>query len=369
MKYYETHYEEYIHAVEQYNMHPELDTLISKFPPKISQFGNLILYGPSGIGKYSQLLRILKKYSPSELKYDKKMTIQTEKQQYTYRISDIHYEIEMSLLGCNSKFLWHEIFAQIVDIVSIKTEKVGIIVCKNFHNIHNELLEIFYSYMQQYNHPQLNLQIKFVILTEHISFLPNSILNNCFPIQLKRPEKECYVNMIGGSERRPNIIKTNDTVKNGLQKFQNKISNPKMKLTDGRESIKAFMNEKVEMNGLLNAKEVRSFSLYNPDTIMPKDIFNTICNSMIEEMNKPTKLVITEFRDIIYEILIYNLDAIECVWYILSHFIEEGRLSSNDISDILKKTHTFLKYYNNNYRPIYHLESIFFYIITKLYHY
>jgi hypothetical protein len=28
-----------------------------------------------------------------------------------------------------------------------------------------------------------------------------------------------------------------------------------------------------------------------------------------------------------------------------------------------------LKYYNNNYRPIYHLESILFYLITKIHAY
>jgi hypothetical protein len=35
----------------------------------------------------------------------------------------------------------------------------------------------------------------------------------------------------------------------------------------------------------------------------------------------------------------------------------------NKVNDILKRSFTFLKYYNNNYRPIYHLESMFFYII------
>ena len=119
MKFYETHYEEYINAVEEYNLHPEFEALINSSPKNISQFGNLIIYGPSGVGKYSLMLNMIKKYSPSELKYDKKMTLQTEKQQYVYRISDIHYEIDMSLLGCNSKILWHEIFLQIVDIVSV----------------------------------------------------------------------------------------------------------------------------------------------------------------------------------------------------------------------------------------------------------
>ena len=69
----------------------------------------------------------------------------------------------MSLLGCNSKTLWHEIFFQLVDIISVKQNKIGIIVCKNFHTINSELLEIFYSYMQQYNMKNSNILIKFIM--------------------------------------------------------------------------------------------------------------------------------------------------------------------------------------------------------------
>ena len=54
----------------------------------------------------------------------------------------------MSLMGCHSKMLWNEVYNQIVDILLAKAEKSGIIVCKYFHEIHSELLDIFYSYMQ-----------------------------------------------------------------------------------------------------------------------------------------------------------------------------------------------------------------------------
>ena len=136
MKYYETHYEDYINAVKKYNIHEELIETINKFPQKNNELTNLIFYGPTGVGKYSQVLKIIQKYSPSELKYDKKITIQTDKQTYNYRISDVHYEIDMSMLGCNSKLVWHEIFFQIVDIIAVKADKFGIILCKNFHLIH-----------------------------------------------------------------------------------------------------------------------------------------------------------------------------------------------------------------------------------------
>ena len=186
MKYYETTYEEYLQCVEKYNLHPYIHTHLSS----IKQLCNMIFYGPSGIGKYSQVLHFLKKYSSTNLKYDKRVTAVTEKQNYTYQISDIHYEIDMQMLGCHSKLLWHEIFYQIVDIITMKQNKIGFIVCSNFHHIHNELLEIFYSYMQQYSNINSHIRIYFIIISENISFLPNNLLNSCKIIGLKRPTKD-----------------------------------------------------------------------------------------------------------------------------------------------------------------------------------
>ena len=79
MKYYETQFEEYVHAVKKYNLHPELTTITEKLPESIAQFPNIILYGPSGVGKYSQALNIIQRYSPSKFKYDKKIFISNEK--------------------------------------------------------------------------------------------------------------------------------------------------------------------------------------------------------------------------------------------------------------------------------------------------
>jgi Cdc6-like AAA superfamily ATPase len=131
MKYYESHYEEYIESKKKYELHPELSEFMENLPEKAINMGNLIVYGPSGVGKYSQVLQILKKYSSTQLKYDKKLTAQTEKQNYTYHISDIHYEIDMSLLGCNFKILWNEIF-QVWNLYFLKLEhlkRLWIIIC------------------------------------------------------------------------------------------------------------------------------------------------------------------------------------------------------------------------------------------------
>ena len=192
MKFYETHFEEYINESNRINLHPKLDKIYDKFPSSLNKLKNLIFFGPSGTGKYTQMLKSIKKYSPSELKYEKKISLTYNKQQYCFKISDIHYEVDMSLLGCNSKLLWHEIYQQIIDIISTKTEKSGIIVCKYFHDIHSELMDNFYSYMQQLNISDI-IDLKFIFITEEISFIPDNVLKCCEIINVSRPTKTAYI--------------------------------------------------------------------------------------------------------------------------------------------------------------------------------
>ena len=212
--------------------------------------------------------------------------------EYTYHISDIHYEVDMALLGCNAKTVWHELYSQIMDIISVKSDKTGYIVCKNFHAIHPELLNVIYSYIS-------DTHAKFIILTEHLSFIPNSILRSFAIVSMRRINPQ--------------------------------ITNAKsLKIADG---------------GVF------------------KDRFHTICGNIIAEMEAPTPSL-ARLRETAYDILSYNLDAHECIWHILSHFTENGKIKQTNAT--LDRIYVFLKYFNNNYRPIYHLESIMLYMTTEI---
>ena len=63
-------------------------------------------------------------------------------------------------------------------------------------------------------------------------------------------------------------------------------------------------------------------------------------------------------RDKLYEIFIYNLNLNECIWKIFKNIVDEYNLSEDKINLILLETYNFFKFYNNNYRPIYHLEKL-----------
>lgn len=315
MKFCETHFEEYISANQKEDLHPKLDKIFNKFPKKITDLRNLIFFGPTGVGKYTQMLKAIKRYSPSDLKYEKKISVTFNKQQYFFKISDIHYEIDMSLLGCNSKLLWHDIYLQIVDIVAAKTEKSGIILCKYFHEIHGELLENFYSYMQQNNANSIDL--KFILITEHISFIPDNILNCCEIINIPRPTKAVY-----------------------------------------SKCIKNKLPTSTKLENITNVKNLHS----DIDSLMmPHKI---ICDKILDSMIKIEDLKYLKFRDLLYDIFIYNLDITDCVWYIISELVKQKKIKPGDVSNILIKTYSFFQYYNNNYRPIYHVENYLFYITS-----
>ena len=79
MKYYETNFDEYQQSKQNYNIHPELNSKIASLPKNKCHVNNIILYGPCGVGKYNVALSIINKYSNNNLKYDKKISIFSDK--------------------------------------------------------------------------------------------------------------------------------------------------------------------------------------------------------------------------------------------------------------------------------------------------
>jgi hypothetical protein len=284
-------FDDYLTLSDKANLHPELN--ITSVPR------HLILYGPSGVGKYTQMLRIIRPYSVNKLKFEKKIQTNTEPV-FILKISDIHYEIDIDLLGCNSKTIWNDIYIQICDIIRNKyTEKSGFIVCKNFHLINNELLEIFYSYLHS------SLQIKFIFLMESISFLPNNILSKCDIVNVKRPTKEKYFECLH--------VPIPDTIHN----------------------IKNIIHDIPEI-----------------------DRQKQVCQKIIDIIHKPEGQFMI-LRDELYSILIFDLGIETCIWKIITML----QLSSKKNVEIIYITIDFLQYYTNNYRPIYHLEKYFYKLI------
>ena len=323
----------------KYNFNNKYSEYINSLSDNFSESPNIILYGPAASGKYTDALKIISIYSYSNLNYEKKMFISSSKTEHIIKISDIHYEINFDNLTCNSKILFNDIYNNIVDSIELSSSKTGIILCKNFHNINNELLDIFYSYMQKTINGTIT--IKFLILTEHLSFLGKNILDTC---------KVLYYSKLSIS----NYIK--------LSNSKNKKLLSNMQKTD-------TSNSKCEINDLiynLDNINILKYVDLNKNNLNILNLKQPLCDSLISIIlhNDYTYM---QLRNVLYDILIFNLDIYECIFYILESIImKRANLPDDFINAIYFKTIEFFKYYNNNYRPIYHLESYVLYIIRYL---
>ena len=84
MKLLETNFNEYINSAQSIPLHNKLQNTYKYFPDDLNKLKHIILYGPPGVGKYSQMLLSILKYSKTSLKYEKKMVVSYNKNQFFF---------------------------------------------------------------------------------------------------------------------------------------------------------------------------------------------------------------------------------------------------------------------------------------------
>ena len=273
---------------------------LPKIPGKIQEFEHLILYGPQGSGKYTLMLRLMNTYSKSSLKYEKRVLIPTSISPFYVKISDVHCEIDMEQLGCNARVLWHDLFTHIQDMIACTfPKKQGILVCTNIQSTHSELLEILYSYMQQ--------NLKFVLLTDAVSFLPPAVVNRCRILPVPRPSKE---------------------------------------------ALRSCFGPTAAVDTYLNLKDlVHCSATARPCT-------TTLLSSKIVAHIKTPDTTVTAVREDLYGLLVHNLVIDNCMWHIFKQVLPD--IPPKNLSALMEKVAFGLQCYSSNYRPIFHLEYFVF---------
>ena len=261
-----------------------------------SDLKNIIIYGSENSGKYIFALDILRNFSNQDLKYYKKMEITINKTNHIFMMSDIHFEIDINLLGTSFKNIWFEFYDHVCNIIECGTVKKGYILLRNFQDIPDELLSQLYTFMQC--KMKTNINIKFIIITREISFIPNNIREVCE--LLTCPLK--------------------------------KSSKPKYSFTKEHE---AFSDELFDF-----CKE--SFYETKDD----------------ENKNISPSVVYNDLRLKIYNLFIRNYNIHYCVSYIIQKYFNTYDIKKDKISLFMNDFCNGMKYYNNNYRPIYHIEHL-----------
>jgi len=292
------HFEQYIANLKSCDFHPAVGKVRDSCSDDISQMPHLLLNGPPGVGKYTQALGFVEKYSPSDLRYEKRMEVTGGKSTYSMRISDIHFEVDMETLGCHSRAMWSIIHGQIVDAVRAKTPPIGFIICRNFHKTHKELLEVFYYYMA-------TPEIRLILISEHIGFLPRRIVDRCFRIPIACPPI---------SRARAGGVDSDSVGKN--------------------------------MKGT------------TVDRLALSRRHDPLCEVLTALVSSVGPVDYTILRSKFYDVLIQQHHMPAVVWNIVKLLVRSGAISSEQLPRLFKVVCRFYRLYNNNYRPIYHLECL-----------
>jgi len=303
-----------------------------------------IFYGKSGIGKYSTALSFIQEYSPSGLRYEKRVFVNVNKQELCIRLSDIHYEVDFDLFHCNTRLLWNNVFDTITNMIVNNPQRYTrmFILCKNFHYIHNELLEIFHSYIHN------GASVTMILITEHISFIPSNILSKCEIVYMKTPTINC--NPVSDDT---NVAIVNDVVVTKRKRRVTKKQPVMLSFQDIPNLYKKYVNPVCNIKYTLGDSEV--------------DLYTKVCMSLIYdiEMFIKTKDIISEknigksllaLREKLYNIFIYHLEFEFCIWIIIFYFSENGYIHLNNYDMVILHTIDCFRYMNNNYREIFHAE-------------
>jgi hypothetical protein len=298
-------------------------------------FANYIFYGPPCSYKYKNALKLLQHFSPSNLKYEKKLHIDLAKIDFYIKISDIHYEIDVENFIYNSKSSWNDIYTVIYNSIASSINKKGYIVFRNFDKINYDLLELLYNYMQKELFSSLT--IKYIIITESISFIPYKITNMCKVLYFSKLNKKTIYGLCNKNNRQFfKYLNANNTNNDSIKQLYYKVNNPNIfSYLDISNNLKYIENHK------------------------------SICDTYIELITS-SNYNIKNIRTLLYDILIYHLNCHECFYYIIKTLIQKNLILTNKISDLIYNSLIFFKNYNNNYRPIFHLESFTLYLIELL---
>jgi hypothetical protein len=98
----------------------------------------------------------------------------------------------------------------------------------------------------------------------------------------------------------------------------------------------------------------------------PKSHHLELLNNMCTNISNVDQIRFAQLRELLYDILIYDFDITDFAWHLITELKRKELLHDDNMSDVLINTYKFLQYYNNNYRPIYHLENFVFMLIKTM---
>lgn len=130
--------------------------------------------------------------------------------------------------------------------------------------------------------------------------------------------------------------------------FHTFMRDSKLKIILCTKNISYFPKQLKSKCIIYNLKQINNIQSYSSQYVNKcNEIVDFIINQSID---------LSLLRELLYYLLTYNFDIHECLRYIMVQLIKKEYINITQLNTIFKKSIEILKYYNTNYRPIYHLE-------------
>ena len=100
------------------------------------------------------------------------------------------------------------------------------------------------------------------------------------------------------------------------------------------------------------------------NNIVEKDY--KLYDDIVEIIKNPKNIKYNIIREKMYDLLIYNIDINNFIYYMVEKLIQQGIIPQKKLQKIMDSIYQTMYYYNNNYRPIYLLEKLIVGIINEL---
>tara|TARA_Y100000816_G_C25872925_1_gene455601 strand:+ start:59 stop:616 length:558 start_codon:yes stop_codon:yes gene_type:complete len=164
--------------------------------------------------------------------------------------------------------------------------------------------------------------IFFILHTEDIGFLPRQIIELSNIVRVAKPLKKYIENIEKENTKEKN--------KNLLNLIKSNKSSRKKPLT----------------NNYVNLKNIQN----NCDI----DVYNVFIERYINIINDSSNNI-QEIRDLIYDVLTFNINIIKFTYYLLNKLENNKIIEMNQ--DILINIFDLFSLYEKHYRPVFHLEK------------
>lgn len=309
---------------------------------------NIILLGPKGSGKLARVYVAINEMNNYDnkvfkIKYlEQEIEIETEskKKKITFQYGESYYHLELSPTGFSSedRKLFLNFVKEKIEVPRYYTQDQHIVVVKNCNMLNMSVYQALRVLLEKYSK-----HAKFIFLANTLAGIPDPIISRCVIVKNKGATNKDAIEMIN-----------NISTLSGL-----KVTKPAIKNIINNSSL---ITGQIDLNNLfyvlhMSYPNFEKYSSFKPEIFKQIEGLNKYINLSSSKINQKA---ITDIRNLIYEIMLSQIDLTLIYHYILDNLCESVLYSDEQKMDMVNLIAELeSKSIKGNKTPI-HLEALVF---------